>query len=74
MNPLLALWDGPIRTWGFSDILIFCVLVAAGVAIAYAAMQYFGVEPPPVIVKIFWICVVAFVAVFAIIFLAGLFR
>jgi len=60
--------------WGYSigEIAIAIVVIAAIVAIVIVALRYFEVSPPPWVVKIFWICVVAFVAIVAIKFLVSL--
>lgn len=54
--------------WGYTvaEVLIACVVIAACVAIAYVAMRQFGVTPPPWAVQIFWVVVVAVVAILAI--------
>lgn len=68
MLAILSLWNGPVGTWGFADF----ILLAAMIAIMIVALQYFGVSFPPAIVRIFWICVVAFVAIVGIRYLASL--
>lgn len=70
MNVLLAL--APIQAWSIADFLIAVVIVAAAVGILYLALQYFGIAIPPVIIKIFWIVIVACVAILAIRFVASL--
>ncbi len=42
------------------------IIVAAVLAIAYIAMKAMGVNPPPWLMQMFWVVVVAFVAIFAI--------
>ena len=59
-------------TWGLTEILIAIVVFAAAIGIVYLALQYFGVEIPPVVVKIFWIVVIAFVAIVGIRFVLTL--
>lgn len=48
------------------------VVVAAVIAIVYVALTYFGMTIPPVAVKIFWIVVVAALALVGITFLVRL--
>jgi hypothetical protein len=48
------------------------VIVAAVVAIVYVALTYFGVGIPPAAVKIFWIVVIAALALIGITFLMRL--
>lgn len=67
---IFALRD--IQTWGFGDFLIAIVIIAACFGIAYLALQYFEVTIPPVIIKIFWITVVAIVAIIGIRFVLSL--
>ena len=66
MNALLALWQGPASSWGLADYLILVVVIAACIGITIAALRFFEVVIPPVVVYIFWIVVVAFVAIVAI--------
>ena len=61
-----------IGAWGLSDILIAIVVIAAVVAIVYAALNYFGMTIPPVVVKIFWIVVIAVLAILAIKFIISI--
>ncbi len=70
LGTLLAL--APIGTWGFTDFLIAIVVIAACVGITYAALQYFGITIPSVVVYIFWIVLVAIVAILAIRVVASL--
>ncbi len=62
----------PIQSWGLVEILIAVVIIAACVGIVYVALRVFGVTIPPWVVQIFWIVVVAIVAIFAIRFVASL--
>jgi hypothetical protein len=48
------------------------VIIAAVVAVVVVALNHFGVAIPPVVIKIFWICLVAALAVLAIRFLLSL--
>jgi hypothetical protein len=50
---------------GFGELLIWVIAVAAAVAIVYVALNHFGIRIPDWAAKIFWIIVVAFVAIFA---------
>jgi hypothetical protein len=68
----LAIWQGGMHSWGFIDWACFIVLAAAVVAIVITALNYFGVQVPPVFVRVFWIVVVAAVCIAAILFLAHL--
>lgn len=72
MNMLLALWNGPIQNWGFVDLAIFVVIVAAIVALVYVALRQFGITIPQWVQTVFWIVVVAFVIIFAIRLVAGM--
>lgn len=63
---LLALFNGPITTWSFVDILILIVIVAACVALMFIALKQFGITIPPWAVQCFWIVVIAFVVIFCI--------
>lgn len=58
--------------WSIGSILIAVIVLAAAIAVVYVALQAFGVTPPPWAVKIFWIVLVAFVAVVALKILFGL--
>lgn len=53
-------------------LMVWLVIGCAVVGIACVAMRQFGVCPPAWAVQIFWIVVVAVVAVVAIRFVAGL--
>ncbi len=70
---LFAAGAGAGIEWSFVNIAIAVVIVAAVVGIVYVAMRVFGVAIPQWVVHIFWICVVAVVAIFAIKFVASLF-
>ncbi len=69
---MLALWQGPVSSWGLADILVLAVIICACVAIAIAAIKFFEIRIPPVVVYIFWIVVVACVAIFAIRLIASM--
>lgn len=63
---MLALFQGPIQTWGIGDFLIAVVIVCGAVAVAYIACKAMGVMPPPWLIQIFWIVLIVVVAIFAI--------
>jgi hypothetical protein len=63
----LAFPPSSITEW-----LVWIVIVAACVGIMYVALRVFGVAIPEWALKIFWICVVAVVAILAIRFVASL--
>jgi hypothetical protein len=64
MNALLAL--APVGAWGIGEWIIAIIVIAACVGVMYVALNYFGVQIPPWAIRIFWIVVVACVAVFAV--------
>ncbi len=70
MISLLAL--APLVGWSMVDILVAIVIIAAAVGIMYAALNFFGITIPPVIIYIFWIVVIACVAILAIRFVASM--
>ncbi len=72
MSTFLALWQTSVHAWGLVDWLIFIVIAAACIGITYMALQYFGVTIPDIAVRIFWIVVVAVLAILAIRFVASL--
>lgn len=57
---------------GLGSILIAIVILAACVAIVYGYCQYAGIAIPPFVVRVFWIVVLACVAILAIRFLLAL--
>ena len=63
----------PVKEWSFVQWIIAIIIMAACVAILYVALNVFGITIPPWAILMFWICVVAFVAIIAIKFLASLF-
>lgn len=69
---LLAIFDGPLRAWGFVDFLVLIVIVAACIAIMYIALRQLGLTIPQWVIQVFWVVVVACVAIFAIRFVATL--
>lgn len=66
------MWEGDVRTWGFVDILVMIVIIAACVGLVYVGLQQFGVTIPPFVVKCFWIVVCAFCVIFCIRLVAGM--
>lgn len=66
MHATLLADPGPF--WGYSvgQALITLVVLAAILAIAYTAIRAMGTPIPQWVLNIFWIVVIAFVAVFAI--------
>ncbi len=61
-----------LRGWSFGEILVAVVILAACIGIVYVAMRQFGVSIPAWAVQIFWIVVVAVVAILAIRFVLSL--
>lgn len=57
---------------GFVGLIVWLIIICAVVAIAYVAFRTMGVQPPAWAVQIFWIVVVAAVAILAIKFLMSL--
>lgn len=66
------LFQGPIRAWSWVELLIAIVILCAALGIAKVAMDYFGIIPPPWLIRIIMIVVVACVAIFAIRLVAGM--
>ena len=60
------------RAWTLEGVLIAVVVIAAAIGIVLIAVRKFGVVIPDWVVAIFWICLVAVVAVFAIRFVFSL--
>lgn len=52
--------------WSIGQIAIAIVIIAAVVALVYIALNKFGVAIPDWVKQVFWICVIAFVVIFAI--------
>jgi hypothetical protein len=46
--------------------IIVAIIVLAAIAILFAVTRHFGISIPPVLVFIFWVIVIAVVAIFAI--------
>ncbi len=75
MNPVLALTLLAVlntHTWTLGGIAKAVILIAALVAIVYLALTWFEISIPPPLIKMFWVCVVAFVALVAVEFLLSL--
>lgn len=72
MNALLALFQGPVGAWSFGEILIALIMIGAAIGIAYVFFQYIGWQPPPWLIKIIMIVVVACVAIIAIRMVLGM--
>jgi hypothetical protein len=60
------------HTWGFVEWLKAIVIIAACIGIVLVALRVFGVTIPEWAVKIFWIVVVAIVALAAISIVASM--
>jgi hypothetical protein len=69
---LLALFSGPIATWGLVDFIIAIIIIAGAVGILLVVLGVAGVQIPPWVVKIFWIVVACAVGIFAIRLLASM--
>lgn len=63
---LLAQGGRFLAGWGLVEIIIAVIIIGAAIGIMYIALQKFGVAIPPWAIQIFWIVIVAFVAIFAI--------
>ncbi len=63
MIPLIAVGVGG---WSITEIIVTVIIIAAVIGVMYIALNQFGIKIPPWAVQIFWIVVVAFVAIFAI--------
>ncbi len=72
MYALLALWDRPVSSWGVVEILKLVIIVAACIAIVVVALSVFKITIPEWAKQIFWIVVVAVVALIAINIVASL--
>jgi hypothetical protein len=67
VNGLLAI--APVATWTLENWFVAIIIVAAVVGIVYLALQYFGVEIPPIVLRIIGIVIVAAIAIIAVRFL-----
>lgn len=61
-----------IAGWSILSLLILIVVVAAGITVVVIALRRFEVKIPDWVVQIFWVLVVAVVAVLALKLLWGL--
>ncbi len=61
-----------VPSWGIGEILIAIIVIGACCGIVWVALNAFGVAIPPWVVRIFWIVVVAVVAIAAIRFILTL--
>lgn len=68
MSIILALAGGG----AIGDYAIWIIIVAAIVAIVWIALAVFKISPPAWAIQMFWVLVVAFVAILAIRFLMSL--
>jgi hypothetical protein len=71
MLPIFAELNN-VRTWGIGEVLVAIVIIAACVGIMYIALRQFQVEIPQFVIQIFWIVVVAILAIAAIRFILTL--
>lgn len=67
---LLAI--APVASWGLVDWFILIIVLAAVIGITYAVLNYFGVQIPPIFIRIVLIVIVAAFAIVAIRFLLSL--
>ncbi len=71
-SALLALWSGPVSSWGLPDFLILVIVVAACCGIAILFLQWMGVQIPVIAWRIGAIVLVTFLAIFAIRLIASM--
>lgn len=64
---------GAAPTYSLVEIIVGIIVLAAVIAILLVALKAFGITIPPWVVQIFWIVVVAVVAIVAIRFILTLF-
>lgn len=65
-HQILAQGGRALAGWSLQSLIIAIVIIAAAVGVMIVALKVFEVSIPPWVVKIFWIVLVAFVAIFAI--------
>ena len=58
--------------WSVGQIAVTVIVVAAIIAVVFVITKAMGVPIPPWVVTVFWICLAAFVAIFAIRFLLSM--
>lgn len=61
-----------VGAWSFGEVIVAIIIIAAVLGIAYAALNYFGVQIPPVVLKIIGIVLIAALAIVAVRFLLSL--
>ncbi len=69
---MISLFAAGMYGYSIVDVAVFVVVVAAIVALVYIALRQFGVAIPAWVQQVFWVCVVAFVIIVAIRFVAGM--
>jgi hypothetical protein len=63
MNLLAQLaWRG----WGFGELAILVIIIAAVVAVVFIGTKAMGVAIPQWVISVFWVLVIAFVCIVAI--------
>lgn len=62
-----------VAGYGIVEVAIAVVVVAAICALAFVALRQFGIQIPPWVANVFWICAVAVIVILAIKFVASLF-
>jgi choline-glycine betaine transporter len=68
--PMFALWQGAMGVWSFIDWACFIIALAGVAAIVMVALRYFGYNPPPELIRVFWIVVFVVACIAAILFIA----
>ena len=56
-------------SYSLVQILVFIIIIAAAIAITYVILGQMGVAIPDWVIRIFWILVLAFVGIAALVFL-----
>lgn len=56
----------PFSQWTFGQIIIGIIICAACIAVLYAALGALGVAIPPLAITVFWIVVIACIAILGI--------
>jgi len=67
--PLATLIAEAVGGYSLAQIIVFVIVIAAIIAIAMVAIRVMGIAIPYWVIQIFWIVVIAVVAIFAIKFL-----
>ncbi len=62
----------PVATWSLVEWLVFIIVIAGAVGIAYVILKQTGVQIPAYIATVLWIILAVVVGVVAIRFLASL--